>query len=83
MVWMGRQGEPERRENEGPMHERVISKGFFLGKYEVTQAQWISVMEWRPWLGKDKKYVEESPQIPAGLHILDRRATVHRQVECR
>ena len=44
--------EPERRENEGPMHERVISKGFFLGKYEVTQAQWINlenVTGWTPY----------------------------------
>ena len=73
MVWIApgtfRMGsppsEPRRRENEGPMHAKVISKGFFLGKYEVTQAQWISVMEWRPWLGKDGKYVEEGPGNPA------------------
>ena len=73
MVWIApgtfRMGsppaEPRRRENEGPMQAKVISKGFFLGKYEVTQAQWISVMEWRPWLGKDKKYVQEGPEIPA------------------
>ena len=57
--------EPERRENEGPMQVQVISEGFFLGKYEVTQAQWISVMEWRPWLGKDEKYVQEGPENPA------------------
>ncbi len=73
MVWIApgtfRMGspssEPGRREDEGPFHERFISKGFYLGKYEVTQAQWISVMEWRPWLGKDEKYVKEGPEIPA------------------
>lgn len=36
--------EPERKEDEGPQHEVTISRGFWLGKYEVTQAQWRSVI---------------------------------------
>jgi len=30
--------------DEGPVHRVTISKGFYMGKYEVTQAQWQSVM---------------------------------------
>ncbi len=29
---------------EGPQHEVTISKAFYLGKYEVTQAQWEAVV---------------------------------------
>ena len=31
--------------NEKPVHEVEISKGFWLGQYEVTKAQWEGVME--------------------------------------
>ena len=41
--------EPGRRDDEGPQHEVTITQGFYLGKYEVTQAQWQSVMNTRPW----------------------------------
>lgn len=30
--------------DEGPQHEVTISKGFYLGRFVVTQAQWESVM---------------------------------------
>ena len=33
---------------EQPAHPVTISKGFWLGKYEVTQAQWKSVMGSKP-----------------------------------
>ena len=36
--------ESGRYDNEGPQHRVTISKGFWLGKYETTQAQWKSVM---------------------------------------
>ena len=57
MVWIqsGRflmgspDSEPGRDDDEGPQHEVTITKGFYLGKYEVTQAQWESVMNTRPW----------------------------------
>ncbi len=42
--------EPERDDDEGPQHQVTITKGFYLGKHEVTQAQWESVMNTRPWL---------------------------------
>jgi formylglycine-generating enzyme required for sulfatase activity len=34
--------------NERPKHEVRISKEFFLGRYEVTQAQWRAVMNSNP-----------------------------------
>ncbi|MDD2716575.1 MAG: SUMF1/EgtB/PvdO family nonheme iron enzyme [Candidatus Wallbacteria bacterium] len=35
--------EPYRNINEGPQHTVNISQGFWLGKYEVTQAQWQAI----------------------------------------
>ncbi|WP_461246489.1 SUMF1/EgtB/PvdO family nonheme iron enzyme [Treponema sp. R6D11] len=35
--------EPGRDSNEGPQHS-VTLNGFFMGKYQVTQAQWETVM---------------------------------------
>jgi formylglycine-generating enzyme required for sulfatase activity len=36
------------RNDEMPQHRVTISKPFYLGKYEVTQAQWTAVMENNP-----------------------------------
>ena len=36
--------EVDREDNEGPVHEVLITKPFYMGKYEVTQAQWKAVM---------------------------------------
>ncbi|MBZ0257942.1 formylglycine-generating enzyme family protein, partial [bacterium] len=45
-------GSPEdeagRDDDEGPQHGVTISKPFFMGKYEVTQAQWQAVMGYNP-----------------------------------
>ncbi len=35
-------------EREGPRHKVTISKPFYIGKYEITQAQWKSVMGSNP-----------------------------------
>ena len=40
--------EPGRWDNEGPVHEVTVSHQFYLGKYEVTQAQWQAVMGSNP-----------------------------------
>ena len=42
--------ESGREDHEGPQHQVTITKGFYLGKYEVTQAQWESVMNTSPWV---------------------------------
>jgi formylglycine-generating enzyme required for sulfatase activity len=43
--------EPGRHSDEGPQHLVAISRGFYLGKYEITQAQWQAVMGTAPWGG--------------------------------
>ena len=47
----------------GPLHEVEISRGFWLGRYEVTQGQWEAVMGETPWSGKS--YVRSNPSHPA------------------
>ena len=44
--------ETEKRENETPQHEANL-KSFFLGKFPVTQAQWLAVMNDLPKIRKD------------------------------
>ena len=56
-------GERGRDSDEGPVHEVEISRGFWLGKYEVTQGEWESVMGTTPWSGES--YVQEHPSHPA------------------
>jgi len=36
--------ERSRNDNEGPVHTVTINYDFYMGKYEVTQAQWLAVM---------------------------------------
>jgi formylglycine-generating enzyme required for sulfatase activity len=40
--------DPEAYVNEKPAHRVTISQPFYLGKYPVTQAQWITVMSSNP-----------------------------------
>jgi formylglycine-generating enzyme required for sulfatase activity len=37
-------GEKDRSHHDGPQHQVTLTKGFYMGKYEVTQAQWQAVM---------------------------------------
>ncbi len=39
--------------DEKPQHKVQITKPFYLGKYEVTQAEWKAVMGTEPWKGKE------------------------------
>ncbi|MFA6107651.1 MAG: formylglycine-generating enzyme family protein [Candidatus Latescibacterota bacterium] len=63
-------GSPEseygRFQDEGPQHEVRLTQGFWLAKYELTQAQWQAVMGTQPWSGQD--YVVAEPSHPA-THI--------------
>lgn len=40
--------EKDRGGDEGPVHRVKISQSFYLGKFEVTQAQWEAVMGYNP-----------------------------------
>ena len=73
MVWIqpGRflmgspDSEPDRDDHEGPRHEVTITTGFYMGKHEVTQAQWESVMNTRPWLMGVVSQVPGKENFPA------------------
>jgi formylglycine-generating enzyme required for sulfatase activity len=40
--------EVDRRDNEGPQTDVIISRGFWMGKYEVTQGEYLAVMGFDP-----------------------------------
>ena len=45
--------EAGRAADEGPQREVTISRSFWLGKFEVTQAQWAAVMKANPAMFRD------------------------------
>ncbi|MCK4413969.1 MAG: SUMF1/EgtB/PvdO family nonheme iron enzyme [Candidatus Eisenbacteria sp.] len=47
--------EPEEYEKESPVHEVEITRGFWLGKYQVTRAQWQGVFDSDPDFEKDTR----------------------------
>ena len=49
--------DPNARNDETPQHRVSISKPFYLGKYEVTQAQWEAVM------GNNRWYIGRSNPV--------------------
>ena len=54
-----RMGSPESekgRDDDEPQHEVTLTKPFYLGKYEVTQEQWESVMGNNPSSNKGAKF---------------------------
>jgi len=55
-------GEKDRQDNEAQVSV-TLTKPFLLGKYEVTQGQWKSVMGTEPWDGKDN--VKADKDCPA------------------
>jgi formylglycine-generating enzyme required for sulfatase activity len=55
--------DPHAHEWEFPRHTVVITRGFWIGKYEVTQQQWESVMGTKPWSGRNN--VREGPNFAA------------------
>jgi len=61
---MGRQpDEQDGSSGEIPRHEVTIPADFYLGKFEVTKAQWQAVLGTRPWEGG--RYVLDDPDSPA------------------
>ena len=60
-------GPTQRMSEPWPNHDVTISKGFYLGKYEVTQRQWEAVMGTTPWHGQVSATTEDYlyPTIPA------------------
>ena len=63
---MGSPAAEKERGNDEKQVEVTLSQGFWLGKYEVTQDQWVQVMRTNPWSGQ--KFVKEGLKVPAS-HI--------------
>jgi formylglycine-generating enzyme required for sulfatase activity len=57
------EGEQDRSEREGPQRLVSINKVFYLGKYEVTKAQWKAVMGTTVWPAGEG--AQEDPHSPA------------------
>jgi formylglycine-generating enzyme required for sulfatase activity len=55
-------GEKDRDVDEDQV-EVTLTKGFWLGQHEVTQAEWQRVMQTTPW--RDQKNVKEGDDYPA------------------
>jgi formylglycine-generating enzyme required for sulfatase activity len=55
--------ERDAHPDEGPQHPVTLSHGFWLGRYEVTKAQWQAVMGTTPWSGK--KHVQNDRESPS------------------
>jgi formylglycine-generating enzyme required for sulfatase activity len=51
------------RQNVEDQVEVTLTKGYWLGKYEVTQSEWKQVMSSEPWKGKD--FTKEGSDFPA------------------
>lgn len=61
---MGRYaGEQDSLDSEDLQHEVSLPADFWMGKYEVTKAQWEAVMGTTPWSGQD--YMYDDPDTPA------------------
>ena len=61
---MGRYpGEQDSVLIEDPQHQVTLTQGFWMGKYELTKAQWTAVMGTTPWSGQS--YVLNDPNSPA------------------
>jgi formylglycine-generating enzyme required for sulfatase activity len=51
-------GEVDRRKDEGPATDVTLSQGFWLGKYEVRQREWVEVM------GSNPSQFKGDPDLP-------------------
>ncbi|MDP7255206.1 MAG: SUMF1/EgtB/PvdO family nonheme iron enzyme, partial [Planctomycetota bacterium] len=49
---MGSPANEKNRTDNETQHRVTLSKPFFIGKYEVTQAEWTKVVGDKPWEGK-------------------------------
>ncbi len=54
--------EKDRSDDENQV-QVTLSKGFWLGQHELTQAEWQRVMQTTPWSGKE--HVKEGDDYPA------------------
>ena len=60
-------GEEEHLADEYPVHEVTISKPFYMGIHEVTQAQWKAVMGTEPWMTESAEKIASLQPRPKGF----------------
>jgi formylglycine-generating enzyme required for sulfatase activity len=60
---MGSPKSEEGRDKDEDQMNVKLTKGFWLGKFEVTQEEWEKVIGTTPWKGKE--YVKEAAKFPA------------------
>lgn len=48
---------------ETPQHAVTLTRGFWMGRHEVTKRQWTALMGTTPWASRD--YVTDDPSTPA------------------
>lgn len=58
----------EAGDNEKPRHAVTISQGFYLGQFEVTQAQWVAVMGASPFSQDRSNPYYDLPGMAARLN---------------
>jgi formylglycine-generating enzyme required for sulfatase activity len=59
---MGSPASETGRGRDEQQHEVILTKGFWIGKTEVTKEQWSALMDKKPWQGYDKiPYAEKGP----------------------
>ena len=59
-----RKDEPEPRQTEKITSVKVfLTKGYWIGKYEVTQSEWKQLMNTEPW--KNQNFTKEGANFPA------------------
>ena len=63
------------RDDERPLTRVKINKGFYLGKYEVTQVEWQAVM------GDNPSMVSGCGRCPVEHGLLGGRAGLHREAQ--
>ena len=78
---MGSPGDEKDRSNTEAQVSVTISKGFYLGKYSVTQAEFKAVMGTSPWAGKT--CVKEGDNYPATYINWDDAAKFCRKLTAR
>jgi formylglycine-generating enzyme required for sulfatase activity len=62
--------EKDRRPQEGPV-DVTLTHGFWIGKHELTQKEWETVMQTKPCHGPLKKYVKEGETFPVSYVTWD------------
>lgn len=66
---MGSPPDKEGRNRDELLHEVTLTRGFWLGKYEVTRGQWQEVMGYSSTWGVNTNRQEESPDLPVTHEI--------------